>query len=150
MKVFADADACPVIPEIIAVTKKQHIKVVLIKSYAHFSTEILDDHVETVYVDETKEAADFEIFRQVNKGDLVITQDYGLASLCLNKGCIVLHHRGFLYTERNIDRLLARRHFQQKRRLAGEKTRGPRKFTEEDRLHFIQSLQKVIERDRES
>src|SRR5699024_3181110 len=83
------------------------------KSYDHFSTEQLPAHVETFYVDKGADMADFEIVRRADKGDLIVTQDYGLASLLLGKGCHVMHHKGFMYTKHNIDRLLANRHYSQ-------------------------------------
>lgn len=145
MHIYIDADASPVQKDVIEIAKIYRLPVILVKSYAHFSHDVTDTHVETIYVDATKEAADFEIVKRVKKDDLVITQDYGLASLCLPKGCHVLHHKGFLYTEKNISSLLASRHASAKARRAGYKTKGPRRYTEEERERFRSLLKKVIE-----
>lgn len=145
LKILIDADASPVQNEVIYVAEQHNLKVIVIKSYAHFSAEKLPNHVEALYVDSDKEAADLAIFERATKGDIVITQDYGLASLCLGKGCHVIHHKGFLYTEKNIDRLLASRHESAKLRRAGVRTKGPSPYTQEERQKFIKLLEKVIE-----
>jgi uncharacterized protein YaiI (UPF0178 family) len=144
MKILIDADASPVQKETIAVAKRFAIHVVIVKSYAHFSTEILPDYVEVFYVDSDKEAADLAIFQRATKNDIVITQDYGLASLLLRKGCHVIHHKGFLFTEKNIDRLLDSRHMSAKLRRAGFRTKGPSAYTKEEREKFIHILDKTI------
>lgn len=145
MKIYVDADACPVQREIIHIAGKYNLPVMLVKSYSHFS---LDDNplfVETIYVDKGRDVADLEILKRAEKHDIVITQDYGLAALLLAKGCIVLHHKGFLFTERNIDRLLSTRHASAKLRRAGKRTKGPKPLTEEDKNKFCQLLVEVIE-----
>lgn len=145
MDIYIDADACPVQKEAIYVAQKNDLKVFLVKSYAHFSTEILPNNVEVIYVDYGKDMADLAIIQKTERHDIVITQDYGLASLCLGKGCHVLHHKGFLYTENNIDQLLASRYASAKARKAGRRTKGPRPFTDEERNTFVNSLQRIID-----
>src|SRR5699024_12647706 len=92
--------------------------------------------------------ADFEIVRRADKGDLIVTQDYGLASLLLGKRCHVMHHRGFMYTKHKIDRLLANRHYSQMARRSGERTKGPKAFTNDNcrdvELFFTDMLKKII------
>src|SRR5690625_3286254 len=112
MVIYVDADACPVQAEIIEVAQMMQKRVVFVKSYAHFSCDDVVSNVDVIYVDKGKEVADMKIVSLVRKGDFVITQDYGLASLCLQKECIVLHHKGFQYTLGNIDRLLIQRYTQ--------------------------------------
>lgn len=147
LKVFVDADACPVTKEIIHISGTFQLPVCIIKSYDHFSTEQLPAHVETFYVDKGADMADFEIVRRAVKGDLIVTHDYGLASLLLGKGCHVMHHKGFMYTKHNIDRLLANRHYSQMARRAGKRTKGPKAFTDDNRkefeLFFTDMLKKI-------
>lgn len=145
MKIFIDADASPVQAEVIAIGEKYKLHVLIVKSYAHFSHEQIPNHVEIIYVDSEQDAADFAIVKRIQPNDIVITQDYGLASICLAKGCQVLHHKGFLFTEKNIDRLLAMRHESAKARRAGQRTRGPKPFTNEEREKFKTLLQSIIE-----
>lgn len=145
MHIFVDADASPVQDEVIQLGEAYNLRVLIVKSYAHFSHESLPSHVEIIYVDAEKDAADFAIAKRVKKNDIVITQDYGLAALCLAKQCYVLHHKGFVFTNKNIDRLLAMRHHSAKARRAGKRTKGPKPFTEEDRNKFITLLRSIIE-----
>src|SRR5690606_7118830 len=106
MKIYVDADASPAKDIVISVAKSFSIPVVLVKSISHFSHDEELEGVETVYVDTGADAADYRIMQLAEKKDLIITQDYGLASLGLGKGCLVLHHKGFAYTNKNIDQLL--------------------------------------------
>ena len=77
-------------------------------------------------------------------GDIVITQDYGLASMCLGRGCIVIHQDGWEYTSYNIDALLFSRHEARKFRAAGGRTKGPKKRTSQQDQAFIQLFQQKL------
>ncbi|MBM7572310.1 YaiI/YqxD family protein [Aquibacillus albus] len=144
MKIYVDADACPVKKQIIEEASNHHIPVVLVKSFSHYSNTDKPVGVETVYVDTGADAVDYRIMLLARKNDIIITQDYGLASLGLGKGCIVLHHKGFQYTEENIDQLLLSRHTNAKARRSGVKTKGPKAFTEEDRILFKKTLADIL------
>ena len=146
MKIYVDADASPAKDIVISVAKVFSIRVVLVKSINHFSHDEEMEGVETVYVDTGADAADYRIMQLAEKGDLIITQDYGLASLGLGKGCLVLHHKGFAYTNKNIDQLLQTRHLSAKARRSGQRTKGPKPYTEEDRQKFRDLLEKTIHR----
>lgn len=144
MKIYVDADACPVKDIIVEEANERGYPVILVMSISHFSMQAYPENVDTVYVDAQQDEADYRIMQLSRKGDLIITQDYGLASLALAKGCLVMHHRGYMYTEENIDRLLETRHLSAKARKAGKRTKGPKPFTKEDkeffRRRFIQIL----------
>lgn len=144
LKIYVDADACPVKDAIITIAKTEDIPVVFVKSYSHFSNQNNPDEVETIYVDKGADVADYRIMKLAQKGDIIITQDYGLASLCLGKGCTVLHHKGFTYTHKNIDHLLTTRHESAKARRSGFKTKGPRAYTKEDEEKFKDVLIQTI------
>ncbi|WP_163971459.1 YaiI/YqxD family protein [Oceanobacillus halotolerans] len=150
MKIYVDADASPVKDIVISVAKKAHIPVVLVKSFSHFSHDEPKEGVETIYVDTGSDAADYRIMKLAQKHDIIITQDYGLASLGLGKGCIILHHKGFQYTNENIDQLLQARHLSAKARRSGQKTKGPKPFTDEDKTKFETLLKQTIKSIRES
>src|SRR5699024_502038 len=105
------------------------MSVTLVKNFSHFSHDENPSHVHTIYVDKGADIADFKIMKLVSKNDIVITQDYGLASLCLGKGCHVLHHKGFLYTEENIERLLSMRHASAMVSRAGSRSKGTKPFS---------------------
>jgi uncharacterized protein len=136
MKVLVDADACPVKEIIIKESQPYQIPVVLVKSFSHFSNTKEEAHVKTVYVDAGADAADYRIMELAQKEDIIVTQDYGLASLALGKGCIVLHHKGFAYNTQNIDQLLTTRHLSAKARKSGIRTKGPKALTNDDREKF--------------
>ncbi|SET34264.1 hypothetical protein SAMN05421676_104104 [Salinibacillus kushneri] len=144
MKIYVDADASPVKNIIISETKPLQIPVVFVMSFSHYSNQTEENHVETIYVDSGADSADYRIMKLAKSGDIVITQDYGLASLALGKGCIVLHHKGFQYTVENIDQMLTMRHANAKARKAGHRTKGPKAFTDEDREHFRRFLRTTI------
>lgn len=144
MKIYVDADACPVKDIVISIAQNAQIPVVLVKSFSHFSHEGNPSGVESIYVDTGADAADYRIMQLAQKNDIIITQDYGLASLALGKGCTVLHHKGFIYTQNNIDQLLQTRHISAKARRSGMKTKGPKPFTDEDREKFRELLTQII------
>ncbi len=145
MKIYVDADACPVKDIIVEEANERGYPVILVMSISHFSMQPYPENVETVYVDAQKDEADYRIMQLSRKGDLIITQDYGLASLALAKGCLVMHHRGYMYTEKNIDRLLETRHLSAKARKAGKRTKGPKPFTKEDKELFRRRFIQILE-----
>ncbi|SDK45324.1 YaiI/YqxD family protein [Lacicoccus qingdaonensis] len=132
MKIIVDADACPVKDIIFKETEGKDIPVTLVSSISHFSNQDVPAHVETIYVDAGRDAADFKIVAFASKDDIVVTQDYGLASLLLPKGVRVLHHKGFEYDDMNIDHLLHTRHISAAIRQGGGRTKGPKPFSKED------------------
>ncbi len=144
IKIMIDSDASPVKDIVIDEAKKHGLKVVLVASYAHYSTKIHPAHVETIYVDSAKEAADYRIMQLLQKDDILITQDYGLASLALGKKAKVLHHKGFEYDNDNIANLLESRYISAKIRKSGKRTKGPKPFTKEDADTFRRLLNHTL------
>lgn len=124
MKVLIDADACPVVDIAVSACKKHGIACVLCCDTAH---TIHRDGAETLVFDKGADSVDFALANRVARGDLVVTQDYGLASMCLAKGAKVLHQDGWEYTAYNIDALLFSRHEARKFRASGGRTKGPAK-----------------------
>ncbi|MEY8560682.1 YaiI/YqxD family protein [Jeotgalicoccus halotolerans] len=144
MKVIIDADACPVKDIVIKETKDENIEVVLVSSLSHFSSRELDSHVRAIYVDAGPDAADYKIVQLAEAGDVIVTQDYGLASLLLPKGCKVLHHTGFEYNKMNMDHLLETRHMSSVIRRGGGRTKGPKALSQEDKNLFLKAFQEVL------
>ncbi len=144
MKIIVDADASPVKNEVIEVAGEFGVDVLLVMSYAHFSAEQYPGFVETAYVDSESEAADYKVMQLAKPGDLVITQDYGLASLVLSKGCSAMHHKGYSYTHENIDRLLTSRYLNQQARKSGQRFKGPKPYTGEERMIFKKQLVRFL------
>ena len=144
MKVIIDADACPVKDIVIKEAKDENIEVILVSSLSHFSSKELDSHVRTIYVDAGPDAADYKIVQLAEAGDVIVTQDYGLASLLLPKGCTVLHHTGFEYNKMNMDYLLEARHMSSVIRRGGGRTKGPKALSQEDKNSFLKAFQEVL------
>ncbi|SDB90070.1 hypothetical protein SAMN05421734_102321 [Pelagirhabdus alkalitolerans] len=145
MIIYVDADASPVTQDIIDIANTFKLHVRLIKSYAHYSDRFNSPLVEEIYVDSHNEAADYKIIQLIQPGDILITQDYGLASLVLPKGCQVIHPRGSIYKAESINHLLESRYLNSQIRKQGGKTKGPSRFTETERQAFILTLENVIE-----
>ncbi|MDW4225722.1 YaiI/YqxD family protein [Staphylococcus saprophyticus] len=143
-QVIIDGDACPVTNSIIELTKGTGIFVTVVRSFSHFSTVIQPEHVHIIYVDDGPDAVDYRIVKLVHSDDLVVTQDYGLASLLLNKAKIVMHHKGFIYNQENINTLLEQRHASAQFRKSGGRTKGPAAFAEEDVSKFESIFSNLI------
>ena len=103
IQIFVDADGCPVVNETISAAKKFSVPVTLITDTAHIMNR---EGATTITVEKGSDSADFRLVNLVQRGDVVITQDYGLAALCLAKRAVVLHQDGYQYTEDNIDSML--------------------------------------------
>ncbi|CAM3318559.1 MULTISPECIES: YaiI/YqxD family protein [Saccharibacillus] len=142
LRILVDADACPVKEEIKQAARLTGVPVVMVSSYDHVLRE--SDNVRVVRVDPGKESADLYIVNHLRAGDLVITQDYGLAALVLAKRAYALSERGLVYDADNIELLLDRRHISAKVRRGGGRTKGPKKFTSEDRSAFSEKCLKLL------
>lgn len=148
MRIVVDGDSCPVKEEIAATARIYSVPVLMVASFDHLLQE--SEGVSVTRVDRSSQSADLYIANHIASGDIVITQDYGLAALAIAKCCDVLSPRGEMYEPDNIDYLLERRHVQAKARRAGKHSRGPRPFTGEDRQHFQQKLTKLLQSRKEN
>ena len=97
-----------------------------------------------MYVDDGPDAVDYKIVQIATSEDIVITQDYGLASLLIDKVRVVMHHKGSIYRSDNIQSLLDQRYLNAQIRKQGGRHKGPPPFTREDRLKFEQAFSKII------
>lgn len=146
MRIIVDADASPVKDVVFDVAGRYGLDVVLVSSVSHYSEKELPEFVSHIYVDSGADAADYKIVALAEAGDVVITQDYGLASLLLPKGCVVVHHMGFEYTSQNIDNMLETRHMSAVVRRGGGRVKGPKPFTGEDKQVFREFFECVLRR----
>lgn len=137
LKIYIDGDGCPVIKETIEVAHQFKIEVIIVCDAAH---QFIIEGVQTIIVMQGADAVDFEIINRLKSGDLVITQDYGLAALVLAKKGFALNQNGKWYNEDNINQLLYFRHTSQKMRQSGVRLKGPKKRKKEDNHQFIQTL----------
>ncbi|MTH52457.1 YaiI/YqxD family protein [Bacillus mangrovi] len=142
LKIFVDADACPVKDEILSAADSFGAEPVFVASYNHMTTAARGET--WVYVDTDKESADLYIVNHSKKGDVVVTQDIGLAGLLLKKGVIVLSTRGKHYTDENIETALQYRYLSAKGRREGIYSKGPKAFSKDDRRMFMESLENIL------
>ena len=133
MRILIDADGCPVTGIAVRIAKQYGIGCTIICDTAH---RIEHDVAETIIVDKGADSADYRLVNLVHAGDLVITQDYGLAAMCLSRKAVVLNQDGKQYTEDNISGLLEFRAASAKYRRAGGRTKGPAKRTSQQDQDF--------------
>ena len=143
MRIYVDADACPVKNIIEEVAKDYGIPVTMIIDVNHI---LYSDYSEIVTVSQGADSVDLALVNRIEKGDVVVSQDYGVAALSLGKGAHAIGNSGLWYTKDNIDRLLFERFMHGKVRRAGKMGRGggPKKRTDADDENFRQSFKKLI------
>ncbi len=141
MTLYLDADGCPVVDNALRIAKKHGVEAVLLCDTAH---EISRPGARTITVSKGADSVDFALVNLLKAGDIAITQDYGLAAMCLAKGAFALSQNGLEYTAQNIDALLSQRHVSQKIRRAGGRVKGPRKRTIEQDAAFETALDSLL------
>jgi uncharacterized protein YaiI (UPF0178 family) len=143
MQLLIDADACPVVEQTISAAKHRGIPVTLFCDTSHL---FYSDYATVRTVGTGRDAADFAIVTACRAGDLVVTQDYGVAAMVLGKGACAIHQSGMRYTLQNIDALLMERHLAKKERMSKTKNhpRGPAKRTRADDLRFDAALEALL------
>lgn len=140
VNILVDADGCPVVDLTIQVAKKFKMHVTLLCDTAHYMQR---EGADTIMVSKGADAVDFVLVNRVKKGDIVVTQDYGLAAMVLAKQGLAIDQNGRWYTPENIDQLLDSRHISKKIRQAGGRLKGPKKRQKEDNEKFEDSFQKL-------
>ena len=141
MGVLIDADGCPVVDITVRLCNKYGISCLILCDTAH---EIHREGAQTLVFDKGADSVDLALANRAKAGDIVITQDYGLASMCLARGARVLHQDGWEYTDYNIQALLFQRHEGRKFRAAGGRVKGPSKRTKQQDEAFEATLQQII------
>lgn len=142
MTVLIDADACPVVDIAVKICNQYHRCCLLLCDTAH---QLRRENAQTLVFDKGSDSVDFALANRVAPGDLVITQDYGLAAMCLARSARVLHQDGWEYTNDNIDALLFQRHAARKHRAAGGRTKGPSKRTDKQDAAFAAALENILQ-----
>lgn len=143
MEIFVDADACPVVSIVEMIAKKYGIEVTLLCDTNHV---LSSDYSKVLVVGAGADAVDYKLISVCRKGDVVVSQDYGVAAMALSKGAYAIHQSGKWYTDENIDQMLMERHLNKKARRSSHKNhiRGPKKRTEENDERFCQSMEKMV------
>jgi hypothetical protein len=142
MRIIVDADACPVKEEIIRIAKNKAIEV---HFFADVNHQIKTDYGVVTTVDQGADSVDIALVNKAMRGDVIVTQDYGVATLAIGKDCLVIHPSGKILDTNNIDQLMFERHISRKERSKGK--RGPKfkKRTTNDNLYFEEQLRKLVE-----
>ena len=143
MQILVDADACPVVSIVERVAKEHNLPVTLLCDTNHV---LSSDYSEVIVVGAGADAVDYKLISICHRGDIVVSQDYGVAAMALGKAAYAIHQSGKWYTNENIDQMLMERHLNKKARRAYGKNhlKGPRKRTAEDDEHFRASFEKMI------
>ena len=143
MQIFVDADACPVVDIVETIAEKYNISTTLLCDTNHI---LYSDYSKVIVVGTGADAVDYKLISICHKGDVVVSQYYGVAAMALGKGAYAIHQSGKWYTNENIDQMLMERHLNKKARRSSHKChiKGLRKRTEEDDVRFAQSFEKLI------
>lgn len=141
--ILVDADACPVVRQVESIAQSYGLPVTLLCDEHHVMQSA---YSQVRHVSSGADAVDIALMNLCCKGDIVVTQDYGVAAMALGRGAYAIHHSGKRYTDENIDMMLMERHLAKKARRASGKhhLRGPSKFTEEDRSRFADAFESLV------
>ena len=141
--ILVDADACPIVRQVEQIARKYNLPMTLLCDEHHL---MHSSYAQVRHVSSGADAVDIALMNLCCRGDIVVTQDYGVAAMALGKGAYAIHHSGKRYTDDNIDMMLMERHLAKKARRASGKhhLRGPAKFTEEDRQRFSVAFEELI------
>lgn len=143
MHIYVDADACPVTDIAERIAQKFKIPVTLLCDTNHV---LQSDYSEVIVVGAGADAVDYKLIGLCHKGDIVVSQDYGVAAMALGKGAYAIHQSGKWYTDENIDQMLMERHLNKKARRSSKRNhiKGPGKRTAEDDKRFAESFEKLV------
>ena len=141
MRILIDADGCPVVNETIKVAHKFNLESIIFCDTSHNFDE---KNIKVIVVSKGIDAVDFAILNNIENGDIVITQDYGLASLVLSRNSYAINQSCIVYTNENIDELLYSRYISKKMRNSVARIKGPKKRDKSQDIIFKENLEKLI------
>lgn len=142
-RILIDADGCPVVDETIKIAKRFGLECLILCDTSH---RIERAGVRTMVFSKGADSVDFALVNLAHSGDVVVTQDYGLAAMCLARNALVLDQDGMEYTAKNIDALLLSRYTAKKIRNAGGRLKGPAKRTAAQDRAFSEALTQLLQR----
>ncbi len=142
MRLLVDADACPVIELCVRAAAQRGVETLLVCDTSH---NVEGMGARTLVVEKGADSADLALANAVRPGDVAVTQDYGLAAMCLARGAKVLRQDGLRYSADNIDALLLARHTARKIRRGGGRLRGPKKRTAAEDQAFLRALEETLD-----
>lgn len=141
MKIIVDADACPVKNEIVKIARRHEIEVIMVCDTSHL---ISSDYAKVVVTDKGADSVDFTLINMVKAGDIVVSQDYGVAAMALAKNAAAIGNTGKIYTSFNIDSMLNQRHMAKENRRKGGRFPRGNKNPSIDKSMFSEFLNKLI------
>lgn len=141
MKILIDADGCPVVKQATQIAKENNIEVVIFCDTSHI---INSDYAQIITVSKGADSVDFALVNEVKSGDIVVTQDYGLAAMVLSKGGKAITQNGMIISDSNLGLLLTSRYESKKARMSGAHLKGPKKRTAQNDEEFIKSFKSLI------
>ena len=146
MKILVDADTCPVVHSVERLAEKYEIPCTLLCDTNHV---LNSEYCDVIVVGAGADAVEIKLISLLYRGDICVTQDYGVAAMALGKGCYAIHQSGKWYTNDNIDQMLMERHMAEKARRSSKKNhlKGSAKRTEKDDQGFEKMIQKAIVKD---
>jgi uncharacterized protein YaiI (UPF0178 family) len=137
MRIIVDGDACSGISIIEKCAKEYELELIVYCDIHHYITL---DYGDVKIVDSGFQSVDMKVSNECKENDIVVSQDYGVAAICLGKRAYVINPRGTIYTNENIEGMLERRHISQKIRKAGGRTPNAKKRTSEDDKRLKKNL----------
>ncbi|SES97454.1 hypothetical protein SAMN05660297_01065 [Natronincola peptidivorans] len=143
MKILVDADGCPVKEIVLKVAKEYKIELIMIKNICHVFE---DDYAKIITVDQGRDMADLVLINNTERGDVIVTQDYGVAALALGKKAMAINQNGWMYTDENIEELLMKRHVNQEMRRKHKKYTKTPKRSKEDNLLFEKKFRELVQK----
>lgn len=144
MRILVDADACPVKNEILKVAKEYQMEVHMFFDNSH---EYKDGYSTVYILDKGADSVDYALINKSEQGDIIVTQDYGVATMALSKKAFPINQNGMIYNDDNMMGLLSQRALNQKLR-KHTRIKGPKKRTKKDNQDFEISLRKLINRNK--
>lgn len=146
MKILVDVGTCPVVHSVERLAEKYEIPCTLLCDTNHV---LNSEYCDVIVVGAGADAVEFKLISLLYRGDICVTQDYGVAAMALGKGCYAIHQSGKWYTNDNIDQMLMERHMAKKARRSSKKNhlKGSVKRTEKDDQGFEKMIQKAIVKD---
>ena len=144
MKILIDADGCPVVDICIKSAKRHGIECLILCDTSHIFER---EGAKTVTVSKGADSVDFKIVNLLERGDIVVTQDYGLAAMALAKRATVITQNGLIINDFNTDNLLYSRHLAKKARRSGMHLKGPSKRTKEQDAAFERALTELLNKN---
>ena len=141
MRIIVDADACPGKLLIEKAAIENNIEVML---YCDMNHVLESETSKVIYIESGSQNVDIAVTNEARKGDIVVSQDFGVAAMVLGKKCYAISPKGYIYDNENIEGLLFQRHISSKVRRGGGKTSNPKKRTQDDDARLYYNLVKLI------